>query len=131
MSRKFRPCAASRSCVSCHCFLIKIINNSNSNHEPKLHLRRHRLECMSALFPPGKDVCELEWNRTRCHENQTGGGGIPRLAHRSLQPITDLHAGQDDEGGKKSEPVYQHCSPLIIKNSFGLLSSCILTDIKI
>lgn len=55
---------------------------------------------MSALFPPGKDVCELEWNRTRCHENQTGGGGIPRLAHRSLQPITDLHAGQNAEGEK-------------------------------
>lgn len=57
-------------------------------------------------------MCELEWNRTRCHENQTGGGGIPRLAHKSLQPITDLHAGQDAEG-EKSESVYQHCSPLI------------------
>lgn len=67
---------------------------------------------MSALFPPGKDVCELEWNRTRCHENQTGGGGIPRLAHRSLQPITDLHAGQDAEGKKKNLNLFTSTAPL-------------------
>lgn len=29
-------------------------------------------------YPPGNAVCELEWNRTRCHENQiVGGGGSP------------------------------------------------------
>lgn len=56
---------------------------------PFLHLRQH--QCMSARFPPGNTVCELEWNRTRCYNNHTRRG-VPRLENRPSEPITDQHA---------------------------------------
>lgn len=56
-------------------------------------------------------VCELEWNRTCCHDNHTRG--VPSLENRSSQPITDLHAVED--AGRKRAHCLSTVLPLFIQ----------------
>lgn len=46
--------------------------------------------CLLTFLQATLCVCELEWNRTSCHDNHTRG--VPSLENRSSQPIADLHA---------------------------------------